>query len=144
MSSKISQLKFVAHKFERVQWSRIKPFENSSWFRAPNFHIRSSGGSISPLLVSIICTLRHQRDSKCSIAPSRAQISVFPIRSFSLPHSVPIALLRVSNFLITLPPPHSFPIAFLRGSNFPMHCIKGPKIFHCAIKGPNFLIMSSK
>ena len=29
MASKISQLKFGARKFERVQWSRIKPFEKN-------------------------------------------------------------------------------------------------------------------
>ena len=29
MTTKISQLKFGAHKFERVQWIRIKPFEKN-------------------------------------------------------------------------------------------------------------------
>ena len=35
MTSKISQLKFGAHKFERAQWSRIKPFEKNSWSIGP-------------------------------------------------------------------------------------------------------------
>ena len=32
---KKSQLKFGTHKFERVQWNRINPFENNLWSQAP-------------------------------------------------------------------------------------------------------------
>ena len=45
ITSKISQIKFRAHKFERVQWNHIKPFEKNRWSRAPNFPIRSSGSN---------------------------------------------------------------------------------------------------
>ena len=79
MTSKISQLKFGAHKFERAQWSRIKPFEKNSWSIGPPISpIRSSGAPFSPSLGSLICPLRHQRAPKCSITPSRAQFPVFP------------------------------------------------------------------
>ena len=57
----LCHLKFGAHKFERVQWSRTKLFENNSWSRVPNFPIRSSGAQISPLLGSLICPLLYQR-----------------------------------------------------------------------------------
>ena len=70
MASKISQLKFGAHKFERAQWNRIKQFEIVS--RAPNF-----------------------------------------------PHQVTRSPI--------------FPI--IRVSNLPNASSKGPKIFHCGIKG---------
>ena len=97
MSSKISQLKFGAYKFERVQWSSIKPFENYLRSSAPISPIRSSGGPIFPLLGSLICPLRHQIAPKCSTAPSRAQFPISPIRSFSPPPLFPQCFLfRVS------------------------------------------------
>ena len=100
MTSKISQLKFGTHKFKRVQWSRIKSFEKN-WAppvspsgspnviiaRVPNLPIASSK---SP---KINIPLRHQ-----------GPISRFP-HQVIIPHSSPIALLRVSNF----------PIASLKG-----------------------------
>ena len=69
-----------------------------------------------------IFPLHHQRAPKCFIVPSRAQ---FPVshKSFS--------------------PSPQCPHCFIKGFQFP-HCIKAPRIFHCAIKGPHFLIMSSK
>ena len=36
MASKISQFKFGAHKFERVQWSRIKRLKRISGLGPPN------------------------------------------------------------------------------------------------------------
>ena len=44
MTSKISQLKFGAHKFERVQWSQIKPFEKKKSGLGPS--ISSSGHQV--------------------------------------------------------------------------------------------------
>ena len=82
---------------------------------------------------------------QCSIAPSRTQFSVFPIRS--LTHSFPIALLRVSNFPIESSKGPQFYIAQSRGPQFPHNVIKMMTcnfssrcqrvlIYHCVIKGP--------
>ena len=115
MSSKISQLKFGAHKFERVQWNRIKSFENNSWSK---ISIRSSRAQTSPLLGSLICPLLHQRAPN---VPLRHQGLIFPVSP--------------SGHLAS---PTQFPHCFIKCFQFP-HCVmKGPKIFHCAIKGPQF------
>ena len=81
--------------------------------------IRSSGGLISS---SFWGPLHHQRAPKRIIVPLRHQGPNFPFFASGhlAPHSFPVALLRVSNF----------PIASSKG--------KGPKIFHCAIKGRQF------
>ena len=116
MTSKISQLKYGAHKFERVQWSRIKPFEKNSWSRAPNISTRSSGGP----------NFHIARVSNLSIASSKGP-------NFPLLHQGP-------NFSF-FPSGHSAPLlphCFVKAFQFPHCVIKGPQIFHCAIKGPQF------
>ena len=116
MKSKISQLKFGAHKFGRVQWSRIKPLEKNSWSRAPN----SPSG--------------HQEGPNFPIA----RVSNLPITS-SKPPSMFRCAIRGPIFCF----PHQviypqFTHCFIKGFQF-HHCIiKGPQIFHCTIKGPQF------
>ena len=108
-----------------MQWSRIKPFENNSWSRVPNFPIRSSGVQIFPLLGSLICPLLYQRAPQMFHCAIKGPFSCFP-------HQV------------IMPPPHSFPLALLRISNFLIASWKGPKISIAPSRAPNFLIMSSK
>ena len=126
MTSKNSQLKFGAYKFERVQWSRIKPFEKkNSGLGAPNFPIKIIRGP--NFIIARVANL--------PIAPSKgpqinvplrhqgAQFPVFLIRSFSSPQ---------------------FPHCFIRSFQFP-HCIKrekGPKCSIAPSRASNFIIMS--
>ena len=115
MTSKISQLKFEAHKFERVQWSCIKPFEKNKWSRAPNFPIRSSGGpNIIIAKVSFNLPIASSKGPQINV-PLRHHGPNFPFSSSGhLSH-------------------HDFPIA----SPLRHQMANGP-IFHCAIKGPQF------
>ena len=94
MSCKISQLKFRAYKFEKMQRSSIKPFENYSRSRAPISHIRSSGGPIFPT------------------------VSNLPIASSKRPPNVPLRH-QGPNFLFSLSGhlgPRRFPNALFRVS----------------------------
>ena len=145
MTPNISQLKFGAHKFEKVQWSRIKPFEKNVLSRASSFPFRSSGVPISPSLRSLICPLRHQRVPN---VPLRHQGPKFPfsVSGHLAATSVPIALLRVSNFpCIASSKGPKFSIASSRVPNFLIMSSKWwPLISHDVIKGSQFITASSR
>ena len=131
---------FGAHKFERVQWSHIKPLKI----------IRGLGPPIFPLLGFLFCPLHHHRAPKCSIAPSRAQFPIFPIRSFSPPPQFPHFFIKGFQFSHCVTRHQRTPHFLLRHqgpqissschqlmltSNFPSR-YQEVSIYHCVIKGP--------
>ena len=112
MSSKISQLKSGALKFKRVQWSRIKPFENKSWSRAPNVPIKSSGGPNFPIARVFNLPNASPKGPQMFHCAFKGTISRFPHQVFnlSLPHSVSPLLYHFKGF--------QFPIASSKGPKF--------------------------
>ena len=118
ITSKISQLKFKANKFGRVQWSR--KLDRLKRIRGLGHPISPSGHHLSfPIArVSNLPITSSKAPPKCSIASSRAQFSIFLIRSF-------------------IPP--QFSNCFIKGLQFPTASSKGPKFSIApSIKGPQF------
>ena len=143
MTSKISQLKFGAHKFERVQWSRIKPFENNSWSRAPNISTRLSGGPNFHIARVFNLSIASSKGSNVPLLHQGPNFSFFP--SGHLAPLLPHCFIKGFQFSIASSNGPKFSIALSRIPNFLVMSSKWwPLISHHVIKGSQFIIASSR